>query len=85
MSHENILKGFKVMICTKFYNLGRLWKITHEPSKLELSFLHATLQPNALYNLTKFHEIAQRVKELLAADGRTDGKTDGQKDRHMPT
>ena len=50
--HENILKGFRVMVCTKFYDPGRLWEITHEPSKLELSFLHATLLPNALYNLT---------------------------------
>ena len=44
------------MVRTKFYNFGRLWEITPEPSRLELSFLHATLLPNALYNLTKFHE-----------------------------
>ena len=44
------------MVCTKFYNFGRLWEITPEPSRLELSFLHATLLPNTLYNLTKFHE-----------------------------
>ena len=31
-------------------------KIPPEPSQLELSFLHATLLPNALYNLTKFYE-----------------------------
>ena len=54
--HENILKGFRVMVRTKFYNFGRLWEITPEPSRLELSMLHATLLPNALYNLTKFHE-----------------------------
>ena len=51
--HENILKGFRVMVCTKFYNFGRLWEITPEPSLLELSFLHATPLPNALYNLKK--------------------------------
>ena len=44
------------MVRTKFYNFRRLWEITPEPSRLELSFLHATLLPNALYNLTKFHE-----------------------------
>ena len=30
--------------------------ITPELSGLVLSFLHVTLLPNALYNLTKFHE-----------------------------
>ena len=30
--HENILKGFRVMVCTKFYNFGKLWEITPEPS-----------------------------------------------------
>ena len=40
----------------KIYNFGRLWEITPELSRLELWFLHATLLPNALYNLTKFHE-----------------------------
>ena len=44
------------MVRTKFYNFWRLREITPEPSQLELSFLHATLLPNALYNLTKFHE-----------------------------
>ena len=53
---ENILKGFRVMVRTKFYNFGRLWEITPESSRLELSFLHVTLLPNVLYNLTKFHE-----------------------------
>ena len=54
--HENILKGFRVIVHTKFYNFGRLWEITPEPSRLEFSFMHATLQPNTFYNLTKFHE-----------------------------
>ena len=44
------------MVRKIFYNFGRLWEITPEPMRLELSFLHATLLPNALYNLTKFHE-----------------------------
>ena len=59
---ENILKGFRVIVRTKFYNFGRLWEITPEPSPLELSFLHATLLPNALYNLTKFHENSSKGK-----------------------
>ena len=44
--HENILKGFRVMDRTIFYNFGILWEITSELSRLELSFLHATLLPN---------------------------------------
>ena len=48
------------MVHTKFYNFGRLWEITPEPSQLELSFLHATLLPNALYNLSKFHESSSK-------------------------
>ena len=83
--HENILKGFRVMVCTKFYNFGSLWEITPEPSRLELSFLHMTLLPNALYNLTKFHKnsskgigVMGRTRFCLQTDGRTE--TDGQTD-----
>ena len=79
--HENILKGFRVMVCTKFYNFGRLWEITPEPSRLELSFLHTTLLPNALYNLTKFHEnsskgigVMGRTRFCLQTDGQTDAR-----------
>ena len=57
--HENILKDFRVMVRTKFYNFGRLWEITLEPSRLELSFLHATLLPNTTSQ--SFMKIAQRV------------------------
>ena len=77
--HENILKGFRVMGCTKFYNFGILREITLEPSQLELSFLHVTLLPNALYNLTKFHEnsskgigVMGRTRFHLQTDGQTD-------------
>ena len=80
---ENILKGFRVMVHTKFYNFGRLWEITPEPSRLELTFLHATLLPNALYNLTKFHEnsskgigVMGRTRFRLQMDEQTDGQTD---------
>ena len=73
---ENILKGFRVMVRTKFYNFGRLWEITLEPSRLGLSILHATLLPNALYNLTKFHEnsskgigVMGRTRFRLQTDG----------------
>ena len=66
------------MVRTKFYNSGRLWEITAEPSQLELSFLHATLLPNALYNLTKFHEnsskgigVMGRTRFRLQTDGQT--------------
>ena len=82
--HENILKGFRVMVRTKFYNFGRLWEITPEPSRLEFSFLHATLLPNALYNLTKFHEnsskgigVMGRTMFRLQTDGQTDRRTLG--------
>ena len=34
--HENILKGFRVMVRTKFYNFGRLWEITPEPSRVAI-------------------------------------------------
>ena len=54
--HKNILKGFKVMIHTKFYNFWRLGEITHGPSQMELLFLYPTPLPIALYNLTKFRE-----------------------------
>ena len=77
--HENILQGFRVMARTKFYNFGRLWEITPESSPLELSFLHVTLLPNALYNLTKFHEnsskgigIMRHTRFRLQMDGQTD-------------
>ena len=80
--HENILKGFRVMVHTKFYNFGRLWELTPEPSRLEL-FLHATLLPNALYNLTKVHEnsskgigVMSHTRFRLQTDGQTDGQTD---------
>ena len=78
---ENILKGFRVKVGTKFYNFGRLWEITPEQSLLELSFLHATLLPNALYNLTKFHEnssksigVMGRTRFPLQTDGQTDAR-----------
>ena len=76
--HKNILKGFRVMVRTKFYNFGRLWDITPEPSQLELSFLHMTLLPSALYSLTKFHEnsskgigVMCRTRFRLQTDGQT--------------
>ena len=47
--HENTLKGFKVMVDTKFYNFWRLGEITYGPSQLEL---YPTPLPNALYDLT---------------------------------
>ena len=69
------------MVRTKFYNFGRLWEITPEPSQLVLSFLHATLLPNALYNLTKFHEnsskgigVMGRTMFRLQTDGQTDAR-----------
>ena len=75
-NHENILKGARVMVCIKCYNSGRLWEITHEPSQLEVSFLHVTLLLNALYNLTKFHEnsskgigFMSRTRFCLQTDG----------------
>ena len=84
------------MVRTKFYNFGRLWEITPETSRLELSFLHATLLPDALYNLTKFHEnsskdigVMGRTRFRLQTDEQTDGqmdrRTDGrQGDRYIP-
>ena len=69
------------MVRTKFYNFGRLWEISPEPSRLELSFLHATPLPNALYNLTKFHEkiskgigVMDRARFRLQTDGQTDAR-----------
>ena len=77
--HENSLKGFRVMVRTKFYKFGRLWEITPESSRLELSFLNTTLLPNALYNLTKFHEKSSKGIELWTAQGfiyrRTPGRS----------
>ena len=71
------------MVRKKFYNFGSIWEITAEPSRLELSFLHATLLPNALYNLTKFHEnsskgigVMGRTRFRLQTDGQIDGQTD---------
>ena len=71
------------MARTIFYNFGRLWEITPEPSQLELSLLHATLLPNALYNLTKFHEnsskgigVMGRTRFRLQMDGERDEQTD---------
>ena len=85
--HENILKGFRVMVCKTFYNFGRLWEITPEPSRLELSFLHTTLLSNALY-LTKFHENSSKgigvmgcTRFCVQTDRRTDGR---QGDRYIP-
>ena len=79
--HENILKGVRFMVRTKFYNFGRLWEITPEPIRLELSFLHATLLLNALYNLTKFHEnsskgigVMGRTRFRLQTDGQTNAR-----------
>ena len=76
------------MFRTKFCNFGRLWEKTPAPSRLELSFLHATLLPNALYNLTKFHEnsskgigVMGRTRFRLQTDGRADGR---QGDRYIP-
>ena len=82
--HENISKGFRVMVCTKFHNFGRLWEITPEPSRLELSFSHAPLLPNALYNLTKFHENSSKGIRFMGHTS-TDGWTDGrQGDCYIP-
>ena len=77
--HENILKGFKVMVRTKFYNFRRLWEITPEPSRLKLSFLHATLLPNILYNLTKFYENSSKGIGVMCRTSfrlQTDAQTD---------
>ena len=63
--HENILKGFKVMVHTKFYNFWRLWEIAHGPSQLELSFLYPTPLPDSLYNLTKFRENSSKGKGVM--------------------
>ena len=82
--HENILKCFRVMVCTKFYNLERLWEITYEPSKIELSFFHATLLHSALYSLTKFHENSSKGIVVMGRT-RCQLQTDGQMDRQMPT
>ena len=60
------------MVRTKFYNFGRLWEITLEASRLELSFLHTTLLPNALYNLTKGDTGCTRFR--LQTDGQTDAR-----------
>ena len=79
--HENILKGFRVMVRTIFYNFGRLWEISPEPSRLELSFLNATLLPNALYNLTKFHENSSNCIGVMS---RTRFRLQGQGDRYIP-
>ena len=72
------------MVCTKCYNFGKLWEITHEPSQLELSFLYMTLLPNTLYNLTKFHEnnskgigFMSHTRFCLQTDGRMDRQMDG--------
>ena len=69
------------MVRTKFYNFGRLWEITPEPSRLELSFLHATHLPNVFYNLTKFHEnsskgigVMDRTRFRLQTDEQTDAR-----------
>ena len=64
-------------------------------NKSELSFLHMTLLPNALYNLTKFHENSSKGVGFMShtrfclqmggwTDRRTDGQTDGWMDRWMP-
>ena len=49
------------MVRTKFLQFRRQGDITHGPSQLELSFLYLTPLPNALFNLTEFMKIAQRV------------------------
>ena len=54
--HENSLTCFKVMVRTKFLQFRGQGDITRGPSQLELSFLYPTPLPNALYNLTEFHE-----------------------------
>ena len=54
--HENILTCFKVMVRTKFLQFWRQGDVTHRTSQLELFFLYPTPLPNALYNLTEFHE-----------------------------
>ena len=69
------------MVRTIFYNFGRLWEISPEPSRLELSFLNATLLPNALYNLTKFHE---NSSNCIGVMGRTRFRLQGQGDRYIP-
>ena len=76
------------MLRTTFYNFGRLWEITHEPSQQELSLSYTTLLPHALYNLTKFHEnnskvigVMGRTRFYLQTDGQTDGRTDGRMKR----
>ena len=67
------------MVRTKFYNFKRLCEITPEPSRLELSFLHATLLSNAFYNLTKSHENSSKgigVNGCTRFRQQTDGQTD---------
>ena len=44
--------------------------------------MHATLLPNALYNLTKFHENSSKGKGVMGRTRfhlQTDGQTDGQR------
>ena len=53
------------MVRTKFLQFRRQGDITHGPSQLEFSFLYPTPLPNALYNLTEFHENSS--KELWGA------------------
>ena len=65
------------MVRTQFYNFGRLWEITPEPSRLELSFLHAILLPNDLYNLAKFHENSSKGIGVMGST-RFRLQTDGQ-------
>ena len=71
------------MAHTKFYNFGRLWEITPESSRLELSFLHVTLLLNALYNLTKFHENSSKGIGVMGHT-RFRLQTEGQMDRQTP-
>ena len=59
---------FKVMIRTKSLQFRRQGDITHGTSQLELSVLYPTPLPNALDNLTEFHE---NLKGYLGVMGYT--------------
>ena len=89
---ENILKDFRVILRTKYYNFGSLREITHEPNQQELTLSHATLLPHALYNLTMFHENSSKgigvmgsTRFCLQTDGQTDGRTNRRTDRRTLT
>ena len=75
------LKGFQSYGPHKIL---QFWETMGDNSWIKsMSFLHMTLLPNALYNLTKFHENSSKgigvmghTRFRLQTDGQTDGQTD---------